>query len=70
MITRLFNNPHVLTQSCAEDMGLPEPAIAACTDACGLIVLSQEGRDLLVNPESVNELCRLLKKLRDAGSKS
>ena len=62
MITRLFSNPHVLHQSCAEDMGLPEPAIAAST--CGdLILLSQEGRELLVNPESVNELCRLLKKL-------
>lgn len=61
MITRLFNNPHVLTQSCAEDM-VPEPAIAASA-SFGLIVLSQEGRDLLLNPESVNELCRLLKKL-------
>lgn len=66
MITRLFNNPHVLYQGAAED--IPEPAITASTDASGLIVLSQEGRDLLINSESVNELCRLLKKLAKEGT--
>lgn len=70
MITRLFNNPHVLNQTCSDGFAMPEPAIAASTDASGLIVLSQGCRELLINPESVNELCRLLKQLRDAGSQS
>lgn len=66
MITRLFNNPHVLHQTCDYEVSLPEPAIAAHTDASGLIILSQEGRDILINRESVSELCRLLKSLQKA----
>lgn len=68
MITRLYNNPHILNQSCSDEFGMPEPAIAASTDASGLIVLSQERRELLINPESVNELCRLLKKMAKEGA--
>lgn len=65
MITKLFNNPHVLSQSPdeADGLGIAEPAISASTDASGLIVLVQEGREILVNRKSVPELCRMLRKM-------
>ena len=63
MITKLFNNPHVLSQTADDDFGIAEPAISGSTDASGLIVLGQDGREILVNRKSVPELCRLLRKL-------
>ena len=67
MITKLFNNPHVLSQTADDDdCGIAEPAISGSTDASGLIVLVQEGREILVNRKSVPELCRLLRKLAQA----
>jgi len=65
--TKLDNNPHVLHQGWNWGQPIPESDIAACTTNDGMIVLCQEGRHLLINQDSVNELCRLLKKLRDAG---
>jgi hypothetical protein len=66
MIRKLFNNPRVLDQTADEDGAMEEPAISLCTDAGGLIILNQCGREILVNKKSVNELCRVLKELRDA----
>jgi hypothetical protein len=64
MITRLFNHAHVLFQPFDDDHGVAEQAIAASIDNAGIIVLEQEGHHIVINPESVNELCRLLKKLQ------
>lgn len=64
MITKLFNHPHLLHQSCSDDYGMPEPDISACIDAGGLIILGQSGREILINPESVPELCKLLRKMK------
>jgi len=45
-ITTLFHNPHLLHQTADDDtIAVPEPAIAGSTDICGLIILSQEGRE-------------------------
>lgn len=70
-ITTLFNNPRVLFQTADdESMEIPEPAIAASTDATGLIVLEQEGRGILVNRASVPELVKLLRELAKAGAQA
>lgn len=66
MITKLFNNPRILSQTADNKHSLEEPAIGLCTDASGLIVLNQGGREIIVNRKSVNELCKVLKELRDA----
>ncbi len=66
MITKLFNNPRILSQTADDDSAIEEPAIALHTDASGLIILNQCGREILVNKKSVNELCKVLKELRDA----
>ena len=66
MITRLFNHAHVLFPGSDDEHGVSEQAIAASIDNGGLIVLEQEGRQILINRGSVNELCRLLRTLRDA----
>lgn len=63
MIQKLFNHPHLLHQTSAESV--PEPPIAAHIDSCGLILLSQEGRDHVINPESVPEMCKLLRTMKD-----
>jgi hypothetical protein len=64
MITRLFNHAHVLFQPFDDEHGVAEQAIAASVDSAGSIVLDQEGRHIVIDKASVNELCRLLKKLQ------
>lgn len=68
MIVKPFNNPRVLYQTADDDLGIAEPAITASVDNGGLIILNQEGRDLLVNAATVPELIRMLRDLRDASS--
>lgn len=63
MITRLFNNAHILFQRENDDSMVPEAAIGASVDANKIIVLEQEGRHLVINRASVPELCRLLREL-------
>ena len=63
MVTKLFGQPHILYQKVEDDMSLPEPAVAASVDAGGIIVLSQEGREILVNRSSAKELAKLINKL-------
>ncbi len=60
MIKKLFNDPHVLYQSVKDDTDLPESAIAIHVDNAGLICLSQENREIVLNKASVPELCKLL----------
>lgn len=66
MITRLFNEACVLFQTSDAEFSAPETAIGASVDSSGIIVLEQEGRHIVINRASVNELCRLLRTLRDA----
>jgi len=63
MISRLFNNAHVLFQKTNDD-GITEAAIAASVDNGDMVVLEQEGRHIVIDPASVPELCRLLKQLQ------
>lgn len=60
MIEILFNNPRILHQTADDKDGMPELPIALSTDASGLIVLSQEGREIVINQASVPELFTLL----------
>lgn len=62
MITKLFKNPHMLTQEFEEDAGM-EAAIAVSVDASGLIILEQECRHICIQRSSVPELCKLLRML-------
>jgi hypothetical protein len=41
----------------AEEDGAPELPILVQVDASGMIVLLQEGRDVIVSPQTVAELC-------------
>lgn len=63
MIVTLFKKPRVLYQTADSDSELPESTIGASLDATPIIVLSQEGREILVNRASVPELCKLLREL-------
>lgn len=63
-ISTLFNYPRVLHQKCREEYGVPEPDIAASLDAGSLLVLDQGGSEITINPESVPELCRMLRQLK------
>ena len=63
-VRRLFSRPHVLWQTGDDpDCPIPEPAIAIHTDATGLLMLDQEGREILINRASVPELIATLKLL-------
>lgn len=62
-IEMLLNNPRILHQTPDEKDGMPEAPIAICNDATPIIVMSQEGRDIVINLASIPELCKELKKL-------
>lgn len=64
MVETLFTHPHVLYQTASADLEFPEAAIcASIIDWNGIILLSQEGRHICVNKESVPELVKLLRQL-------
>ena len=63
MITKLFNNPHVLFQTADGEFDIAEASIGASVDASGIIVLEQEGRHIVINKKSVRELCKMLRTL-------
>lgn len=60
---KLFNHPRVLYQAPDEEYGISEPALACSIDNIGTIIIAQEGREILLNRESVPGLCRLLREL-------
>lgn len=66
MIIRQNNSPRVVFQTPDDADSIAEPAIAASRDANGLIILNQEGRDLIINRASVPELVRVLRELGNA----
>lgn len=67
MIRKLFNQPHVLHQTGNHDVQEQEAICFSSWDS-GLISITQEEDEILINPESVPELCRLLKKLAEGKS--
>jgi hypothetical protein len=52
----------VIWQACSED-GITEPAILVQSDSTGLLILTQEGRDILIQPSTLPDLFRQLKRL-------
>ena len=65
-IVNLYNAPHMLNQKTGDECNLPEPSIAVSHDASPILILAQGDSEILVNPESVDDLCKLLKKIKQA----
>lgn len=63
MIVRQFNSSCVVFQPYHDEYGVAEQAIAVSVDTSGLIVLNQEGREILINRSSVPDLVRVLREL-------
>lgn len=57
----------VIWQPCTEDRGTGEQAILVERDATGLLVLTQEGRQILIQPETLPALVKELKRLSTGG---
>lgn len=64
MIEILLRHPRILHQTADDKDGMPEQPIAICADVTPVIVMSQEGREIILNLASVYELTDALKKLR------
>lgn len=67
MIEKLFNHPHLLHQT---GEGVLEMPIAAYIDGGGSIILSQEGREIVVNPRAVPELVKLIRTMKELTGES
>ncbi|WP_147411161.1 hypothetical protein [Pseudomonas cavernicola] len=52
----------VIWQPFTEDRG-SEPALLVQCDATGLLMITQEGRDILIQPETLPELIKQLRRL-------
>jgi hypothetical protein len=61
--TKVFPNGGVVVWQTAEEDGAPELPVLIHVDAGGMIVLSQEGRDVVISPWTVKDLCNTLRKL-------
>lgn len=59
-IEKLFNHAHLFHQTPDEDSALAETPIAASIDIGGTLVLSQEGRDLILNWASLKEFKKFI----------
>lgn len=57
----------VIWQPFIEGAGGPEPALLVQRDAGGLLTITQEGRDVLIQPETLPELIKQLKRLAAEG---
>lgn len=57
----------VIWQPYTEDRGLGEPAILVERDATGLLILTQEGCQVLIQPETLPALAKELKRLSAGG---
>lgn len=64
MIEILLRHPRILHQTADHDGDMPNSSIAICADITPVIVMSQEGREIILNLESVDELAKALKDLR------
>lgn len=55
--------PAVIWQPSIEGVGVGEPALLVHSDATGLLVINQEGREVLIQRETLPELIKQLKRL-------
>ena len=53
----------VIWQPYIENRGPGEPALLVQVDACGLLSINQEGREVLIQPETLPELFKQLRRL-------
>lgn len=53
----------VIWQPYDDDRGPGEPALLVQVDACGLLSITQEGREVLIQPETLQELFKQLRRL-------
>lgn len=53
----------VIWQPHIEDLGPGEPALLVQRDSTGLLSITQEGREVLIQPETLPELVRQLRRL-------
>lgn len=62
MIVKQFRQSHILYQSAADD-DMPNEAVGVCLDNGDTICLNQRDQCIVLNRETVPELCKLLKLL-------
>lgn len=65
MITKLFNHPHVVSQTADDEDSLPEPAITVCADAGGVIVVGQGDQEIILNRATIKEFSKALQMVRN-----
>lgn len=53
----------VIWQPYIENRSPGEPALLVQVDACGLLSINQEGREVLIQPETLPELFKQLRRL-------
>lgn len=58
----------VVWQPYLDDRGPGEPAILVERDASGLLILTQEGRQVLIQPETLSALIKELRRLAAGGT--
>lgn len=61
MIQTLLSNSSLLHQTADDESNVAEPPVVLARDTSGLVVLSQEGRDICLNVASLPELVKWLK---------
>ena len=57
----------VIWQPYTDALGIGEPALLVQRDATGLLVLTQEGREILIQPETLPALFKQLRRLAQEG---
>ena len=62
-ITMACCRPIVIWQPYTEDAGAGEPALLIQADSSGLLVIQQEGREVLIQPAVLPELIKALKRM-------
>lgn len=62
MIKKLFQEPHIFYQKPDDEDNLPEMPIVIQKDLSGIICISQEDREIVLNKKSIKELADFLKK--------
>ncbi len=65
-IEKLFFAPHLVYQTPDDAMDIAEPTVAVHHDSTPVVVISQEGRDIVLNRASINDLCKALKQVKIA----
>jgi len=68
--TKVYPNGGVVVWQTADEDGSPELPVLIHLDAGGMIVLSQEDRDVVISPRTVKDLCGALKKIPEGRSKN